>query len=340
MKNGTPIFLDGLIRALIMLVAVITLSACTPAAVVTPETTFLEPSSTPGPTFTPKAEPTDTQTPELNPLSIQINYDANGNILPNPVGEWTKLPQDENQRILIGPEGSNIVLELDARLGMSEFIFNNGEDDYFTKDGKTPQDRIYEVVNNSLYYYWCSTQGGGCAPEPADMKGVDIDFWSYKNKEGRGNIRIENGVTFKVMPLWDKSGGPGNWDKLTDGEKAYKNVSGSELFYETSPEGELIITYAIDDLDKYKEWPFLFNTPVEISQLFLSAGWNLHDETPISIDSILVEESVKNYPGVGNWISLKEDFQPSTIQEYFTDIDTLLENAEDPNLNAFMFLIK
>lgn len=313
-----------------------------PGSTTNAETPFVEATPFQQPTVT-ETEIVPSPTLEATPTAetIEVKRDADGNILPNPPGEWTKLPQGENQRILIGPEGSNIVLELDSRLGMSEFMFNNGENDYFTKDGKTPQNRIYEAVNNSLYYYWCSTQGGGCAYEPLDMKGVDINFWSFKNKEAGGNIRIDNGVTFKIMPLWDKSGGPGKWDKLTNSEKVYRLEGGSEeLLYEVSPDGKLIITNAIERIDIYKEWPFRVAYQMHPMLAFLSAGWNLHDEDPKGTAYIISGEyTIKDNPIVAAWINRIGDFQSPALNNYFIDFVSLDASKESdykgPDLSIF-----
>lgn len=281
----------------------------------TPATATLGVTGTETPTTTPEAtatqEVTSTQEATATAEITEVKRDANGNILPNPVGEWTKLPEGENQRILIGPEGSNIVLELDSRLGFSEFMFNKGKDEYFIKDGKTPQDRIYEAVNGSLYYYWCSTQGGGCASEPADMKGVDIDFWSYRNQESRGNIRIENGVTFKIMPMWDKSGGQGNWVKLIDSSKTYNTgASGSNTMWFEVDNGQLIIYQGIENPEEIRssDVPGIAIGGFTSGLLaFLSVGKNLHDSSPFSVGDLVTSDvGEKYFPDIFPWINVRK----------------------------------
>ncbi len=74
MKNNSPAFFNGLIKALITLTAVIILTACGPAAVEPQEPELPQPSATA--TVLPTPEPTPTSTPVV--LEGRLFFDMNG----------------------------------------------------------------------------------------------------------------------------------------------------------------------------------------------------------------------------------------------------------------------
>ena len=74
MKNNSPAFFNGLIKALITLTAVVILTACGSAAVEPPEPALPQPSATA--TVPPTPEPTPTVTPVV--IEGRLFFDMNG----------------------------------------------------------------------------------------------------------------------------------------------------------------------------------------------------------------------------------------------------------------------